>query len=1129
MYWTAGSDARADSPLRNLLMPRNLTKITPPVTPHVLRRRLLNARLDAATRKRVVLVLGQAAQGKSTLIADYLSQKDAPAAWLHLEPTDIDPVNFYSLLVNALSLAFKGITADVHLASPPVTLGPKAGHRRFRDRIHKLMSDITAPFSLVFDGMECLPPEAPSLQLIDWVLERLPLGATAYLLSRTQPTLRLSRFRVSQEMVHITNADLAFSAEEADAFFRRRLTGPLSPRDLKDIHRATEGWAGGLVLVAELMDHAGAESGAPRLATILAHTVRKETLSFFSEEIFGGLPEETQTFLVAAALPETIEPRLLTGVIDTRLAESLFDDLVRRNLFIQTVVDPECGVQYRFHQMFRDFLLSRFERTTAPDEQQRILSRLAENLDGDGRVEDAIGFYHRAGRFDRVADAIKKIGIDLVVRGRIADLHRYLAWVPENLAPRDTWLVFYRILCRRLRKGPGDADAFTAVYESFSAAEDIKGMLLSTAYRIESAVFAGIPATKVLTWIAAAESLLASLRGRRYFAYAKTLLWMQIGFGAIASGGNTRRGIAACEQACRMAERIGESTLQSNAAVIGAFGHITAGEFDRAAVTLSAASAGIDGTTYPEYRALRHILRLELMLIEGRFTEAEVLVKTIQQEIDTHDLLFIYPLFIEQVGRLRICQGHFADADVQVRHLGDIAALTSNPLLEALSLRLEGAVSYHKGRYEAAARQLADAGNRLTAHDPDCHHALMVRVLQDVVGRHVAPDAAPTDHLRAALSGFAPPGNAGTTAEIHLALALAAATGASGAPIRPHLEAGFKIIAKNGQPAFLLLNRSDVIEVCRLVAQLPSAPELTAAAAALMDRIVAPLPPEEASVMLAELRRQKPGAGHGAAITMDAPPLRQLHIRTFGGFSVCRDQAEAIASRDWGGGKPRSLLKAIIVHGVRDVPREVLMEDLWPESPPEAGIRRFKVTLHRLRKVLEPALTPGRGSRYIHLTDNRVSLDPALCRIDVERFLDAYKDFTRSRLSTDADAMMTAGRIATDIYQGEFLPEEPYAPWVEIKRAALRSHYIEMLQVMGERHRRQGNTEAAVGCFLAIVHTDPGVETAQRRLMALYHDQGRRHEAMRTYESYRTYAESFLGIPPEEATTALYRRISRPA
>ncbi|MFH1984223.1 MAG: BTAD domain-containing putative transcriptional regulator [Pseudomonadota bacterium] len=1106
-------------------MPLNLTKITPPVTPHVLRRQLLNARLDAAPQKRVVLVLGQAAQGKSTLVADYLSQKDTPAAWLHLDSTDADPVNFFLLLVNALTLALKGITADVHLASPPVTLGPKAGRQRYRERIGRLLRDIAGPFNLVMDGMECLPPEAPSLQLIDWVLERLPADATAYLISRTQPALRLSRFRVRQEMILITNADLAFSAQEADAFFRRRLSGPLRPKHLKDIHRATEGWAGGLVLAAELMDHAGSKSDGPRLANILEHTFREETLAFFSEEIFAALPEETRAFLVAAALPETIEPRLLNGVVDTRLAESLFDDLLQRNLFIQTVVDPECGMRYRFHQLFRDFLLTRFERTTALDQQQRILSRLAENLDGEGRVEDAIGFYHRAGRIDRVADVIKKIGTDLVVSGRIADLHRYLAWIPGNHAPQDNWLAFYRILCRRLRKGPGDVDAFTAVNRAFTAAGDTKGMLLSTAYRIESAVFAGISSDKVLAWIADAESLLKSLRGRRYFAYAKTLLWMQVGFGAIAAGGNTRRGIAACEQACRMAERIGETTLQNNAAVIGAFGHITAGDFERATITLAAVGSAIDGTTYPEYRALRHILSLELMLIEGRFTEAEALVNTLQQEIDTHDLLFIYPLFIEQVGRLRICQGALASADVQVRHLGDIAALTSNPLLEALALRLEGAVSYHKGRYVAAARQLAVAGQRLTAHDPDCHHAIMVGVLQDVVGRHVTPDTDITAHLSAALAGFITPGNAAAAAEIHLALALAAASGATDASMRPHLEAGFAMISKNGQNAFLLLNRSDVIAACLLAAEISSTPELTATATAIMDRVVAPLPPDEASIIMAELRGVTPGGGSRADIATAPPPALLLHIRTFGGFSVCRDQTKAIASRDWGGGKPRNLLKAIIVHGVRDIPREVLMEDLWPESPPEAGAKRFKVTLHRLRKVLEPALNPAHGSRYVHLTDNRVSLDPAFCRVDVEQFLDAYKAFNRSRVSADTDSMMRAGRAATDIYHGEFLPEEPYAPWVEIKRAALRNHYLEMLQVMGDAYRQQGDTEGAIACFQAIVHTDPGVETAQRRLMALYRDLGRRHEAIRIYEIYRTYAESFLGIPPEEATTALYRRI----
>ena len=1105
-------------------MPLNPTKITPPVYAHVLHRRRLHERLDAASQKRVVLVMGQAAQGKSTLVADYLAQQNTPAAWLHLDPLDTDHVNFYLLLVSALTVAFKDIPAEVHLVSHPVTLGPKAGRQRYRERIRRLLADSTHPFNLVIDGMECLPPDAPALQLIDWILECLPPEATAYLISRSQPSLRLSRFKVRQEMICITNADLAFSQEEIEAFFHHRLAHRMHRKDITDIHRATEGWVGGLVLVAEMLAQATENDTPPRLKAILEQSFQDEALAFFSEEIFAALPEGTRALLTAAALLETIDPCALDGVVDSSQAETILGDLVRRNLFIQAVYDPVRGTRYRLHQLFRDFLRARFQISTTPERQRRLLSRIADNLDRMGHVEDAIDFFHRAGRHEALISAIKKIGTDLVIRGRTIDLHRYLCLVPASPALHDTWLEFYRILCRRLRKGPGEVDAFTAVNEAFTKEGDIKGTLLASAYRIESAIFAGLQPDKVLAWISEAESLLETLRGRRYFAYAKTVLWMQIGFGAIVSGGHTRRGIAACEQARRMAERIGETTLRSNAAVIGVFGYITAGDFSRASSALAAAEETIDKATYPEYRALRHFLGLELMLIEGRFNEADTLVSQLQEEIDTNDLLFIYPLFMDQLGRFSICRGDLTAAQAHAQHLSDIAAMSSNPLLEALSLRLAGAVRYHQGRNGIATGKLAAAEERFAAHDPDCHHAVMVRAMTEVVGRHNASRSGPAAHLTKALSVFTQPGNAAYAAEIHLALALSTAHG-DDAAMKNHLETGFSLITDAMGPSFLLLSRRDFLDACMLATTVSPSSATVSVATAAMQRVMASLPSEEASALLGEIGEKHTAAVGTAGLGGQSADSPLLHIRTFGGFSVKRSNGTAIADRDWGGGKPRSLLKAIIVHGVRDVPREMLLEDLWPESPPEAGGKRFKVTLHRLRKVLEPDLPPGRGSRYIHLNDNRVSLDPALCQVDVKRFLDTYKTFSRSRLSADGDAMMRAGHTAVEIYQGEFLPEEPYAPWVDIKRAALRDQYLDMLQVLGDRYRQQGDSESAVACFQAVVHTDPGVETAQRVLMSLYLDLGRRRDAIRTYETYRDYADTFLGIPPEDVTTALYHRI----
>jgi DNA-binding SARP family transcriptional activator len=88
-----------------------------------------------------------------------------------------------------------------------------------------------------------------------------------------------------------------------------------------------------------------------------------------------------------------------------------------------------------------------------------------------------------------------------------------------------------------------------------------------------------------------------------------------------------------------------------------------------------------------------------------------------------------------------------------------------------------------------------------------------------------------------------------------------------------------------------------------------------------------------------------------------------------------------VEEKEWEGRQPQLLLKAIIAHGLKGVPKDVLMEDLWPEASPDLTEKNFKVNLHRLRKVLEPAMDKTFGSSYVHLKANLVSLDPELCQV----------------------------------------------------------------------------------------------------------------------------------------------------
>jgi DNA-binding SARP family transcriptional activator len=201
------------------------------------------------------------------------------------------------------------------------------------------------------------------------------------------------------------------------------------------------------------------------------------------------------------------------------------------------------------------------------------------------------------------------------------------------------------------------------------------------------------------------------------------------------------------------------------------------------------------------------------------------------------------------------------------------------------------------------------------------------------------------------------------------------------------------------------------------------------------------------------------------------------------------------------------------------------MEDLWPEASPDLTEKNFKVNLHRLRKTLEPALDKTFGSSYVHLKANLVSLDATLCQVDLDEFLALCKEGEKKEEGGDPKAAISLYHQAAELYSGDFLAEELYHPWVEAKREELRGRWLDLLYRLAKLYEERGSLLKAIDCFKRVVQADPLAEPAYRRLMQLYAQRGMRNAALRIYEDCKQSLHETLNAEPEDATTAIYRKI----
>ena len=724
--------------------------------------------------------------------------------------------------------------------------------------------------------------------------------------------------------------------------------------------------------------------------------------------------------------------------------------------------------------------------------------------------EGAIRFFLEAAAYGKAAAGIKKIAMGLSASGRFADLSNWIDRLPPAMVDDDAWLSFYRILGSRARSRHRTVETYAAALVRFRQAGDPRGELMSLGYLIETAVFLGHPPTALHRWLDAARDLLATVSSNRYFAFAKTVLWMQVAFGYIAGSGDLQQGLSAGRNAMLLAGTIADDTLTVNATIIYVFGLALGGQY-------GAAQRAMDGirdrvaAADPEYRVLRNLVRMDLALSQGDLAQAQALFDANQDVIDRFGLLFLYPLHVDLSGLLQIQQRRFDDVGRTARHLTDVATLAANPLYNGLAYRLRALKDYHQGRFAPARRWAEKAVAVIAQCLGESIHLCRGRLILGMAAYHLG-DLTTARRALATAEAFA--GRAASHAaliEARLGLSLTAAAAGEASQAAAYRQSALAAAAAKEAVALPVLAAADINAALK-TAPSDSSPAPEACARRLMARATAVPPAAE------------PPAASPETVAPDAA----VHIHTLGGFFVRRRDGTRLGDGDWAGNRQKLLLKAIVVNGCREIPKDILMDALWPEIDREAALKRFKVTLHRLRRMLEPETDRPAGASCIVLRDNLVSLDMAICRVDVNEFLAACDAIRQLRSEDDEPRLIGACRRAIEIYRGDFLPEALYLHWAETRRAALREQYIAVRLELAGLLEQSGDLNAAVRQCAAVIQADPLAEKAHQQRIRLLLVQGRRSAALKTYRELTRILADELDTVPDPATTHLVAALLRP-
>lgn len=1101
----------------NMVARPNVSKYSPPNLPAIVQRSRLTERLQADPNQHLVLVIGQAAQGKTTLVASHFTCHKTPMAWLHLAPQDGDSANFYHLLVCALSQSLPEEELEEYAEQGHIAMGTSTATVRYEASLRSIWKRLPDDLVIVLDGLEQIPKDDAAHSLIQLMITLAADKGRVIIISRQMPPYKLQQWMMRRQILVMDNSELAFTQEEIITYFETIHGYGLSPQRAEDLLKVTGGWVGGLVLVSQALIRHSPDHWQSFLNEHLPESLADDAWPYFAEEIFDGQPAQIQNLLMKAALVEEIDPIILSPLFEGMEFQAVLDDLVSNHLFIQVIHDDRQRSLYRLNHLFQSFLRSQFKKRLKRKERHRVYEQIAERYLDQRQAEVAVKYFIKAENLTATVYSIKRVGIDLVIRGRFADLEIALSALPEDLIKSDPWLFFLLTLTRRIKGGLRNIEDFHAATTAFEKQNDTRGHMLAMAYLIEAQVFAGNDPAECENWIQKAENLLATRNNIPYFSFARAMLWLQIGFGCIASGLDLSKGASACRNAYLLAHKINDPRLMANANIVSVLGLTLRGDFIRADEALEKMSSFADTDAYTEYHTLRRLVNAELALYRGNLKSAQKQLAPLANEIEKFGMLFLYPTYVDNMGLIQIYRQKFDTARDTCRHLLDVATLSGNTYYEGLSYRLNAMRHYFQGRHYDAIAASQRALELLHRDGNPSLHWMRTLQLTALIQIHLQRHDQAETGLKETRHYFSKTANLLSMSETYLSLALLAHAQKEDEKCIRYLSEGFAIASERQYDHFLIICPSDIEKCCRLAMN-----GLDKSQTAWPEHLLAHLTRAQKIADAAP----KPSGTNADIVTRSANfTERYLEIRTLGEFRVLLNGKIPIEDKQWGGNRTKLLLKAIVVHGIQDIPKDIIVEDIWPESNSRSANQNFKVTLHRLRKILEPELSKHDRSSFIHLKNSLVSLDKTQCWVDVQSFLSCCKDIKRAALTKETQTILSLGEQVIELYQGDFLPEDPYTPWVEMKRLALKDEYIATLMIMTDIYREQERLEKAVQCCKTLITADACLEKANADLMQLYILQGRKNDAVKVYEQLHAALENELSVQPDPVITELYRQI----
>ena len=1057
--------------------------LVPRARPDLLPRPRLLDWLDANTDKRLTLLSAPAGYGKTTLLADYINASSRPFAWYQLDAQDSDPTVFLTYLIESLrsmKRAPKTLTRAIGQASQSLLDSAESSispQRVLTVLINELAEQIEIPWLIVLEDYHYIT--SPILhQLVDFLIDNAPDGLHIIISTRVDPPLALAKLRARGQLAELRASSLRFREDEVTKWMHADLP-ELSNESLNLLSEKTEGWVAALQIVRSSLSGRDA-AGVSEMLSGLSGS-QQFVFDYLAEEVFKRLSEDLQEFLLRTSILQQMDESACNAVADVSNAQSVLEELEKQNLFVASLDSQKRW--YRYHHLFREFLLSRLQYVET-ESVVGLEGSAGAHYEAQGELEVALSHYLKANDFESAARVVSIFASDYVERGRVEVLHRYLSVLPPGIMKANPELLLaHGSALLRLGQSGAAATAYEDARQAFISQNDASGICraLTRLAEINRAQGHYRQAEDL-----ASDALLLADVDHAARAEALMALAKSVGF---LTGMDKGRELAeqAVEEARLAEDRI---SILARANFLQSLGQICWWHGDpQATVRYCQEALQIAPEEYSPISAQAYISLVTPFLYWHEMDKALHYAERGLQIAQTLHLKELLPSAYTALGNVLTRMGETARAEASLRQgmeIGQELGLASYEQLMAT-----GFLAYNlcrQGRVDEA-HQLAEGVLWSYTGNPDTYEAYVCRsVLADV--------ALENEQLDKAEALYEQLIETGERKQFRIPLAMVY-FGLAYIHLETKRDSGLTYARKTLQ--LIEASRTfqlflDQGERSKIVAEaLIQAGEKSP----FLERVLENLP--ESRAELATIQNSY-----------------SIQVQCFGNFRVVLN-GEELSQEHWVSAKARDLLAYFITMRGGRTPVEKVFDAIWGGKE-----RTSRTAFHTALSRLRNALKVGDDSpRLILVEVGEYWLDSARFAIDVDEFDSAL---AKARVASNAVKRAEWYARAVDLYHGEYL-QNMYYEWVFAERRRLDQSYLGALQELASYYLMNQSPQEAAAYIEKAIPLDKLNEDLYCLAMRAYGEINDRTNLSRIYADLKLILRNELDASPMPETTHLYNEL----